>query len=89
MRASATIVNPQGLHARPISLIVRTVMQHKCPVQVVGPEGGPPVDGGSAFSLMTLAAGQGSELVFEADGEGADAVLEDLVALVARGFDEM
>ena len=89
MRATATIINPKGLHARPISLIVKTVMHHNCDVQVVGPEGDGPLDARSAFSLMTLAAAQGSELVFEAEGDGAEAVLEDLVALVGRGFDEM
>lgn len=63
-------------------------MQHECDVRVTGPEGGEPVDGASAFSLMTLAAGQGATLEFEAEGPGAEAALDALVALVDRGFDE-
>lgn len=63
-------------------------MQHECSVRVTGPDGGEAVDGASAFSLMTLAAGQGTTLEFEAEGPGAEAVLAALVALVGRGFDE-
>jgi phosphotransferase system HPr-like phosphotransfer protein len=38
--------------------------------------------------MMTLAAGQGSELALEADGPQARAVLDELVKLVAEGFGE-
>jgi hypothetical protein len=45
-------------------------------------------DGRSIFSMMTLAAGQGAELVVEADGRQAAEVLEALAQLVAGGFGE-
>ena len=45
-------------------------------------------DGASIFSMMTLAAGQGAELVLQAQGEQAADVLTALQTLVAGGFGE-
>ena len=86
-RAVVRIVNRQGLHARPISRFVQTVVRHKAQVSVTGPDG-TVADGTSVFSMMTLAAGQGAELVLEAQGEQARQVLEALQLLVADGFGE-
>lgn len=81
------LVNKQGLHARPISRFVELVGASGVAVTVTGPDG-TVADGSSVFSMMSLAAAQGAELVLEAEGEGADDVLERLAALVADGFGE-
>ena len=86
-RAVVRIVNQQGLHARPISRFVQTVTKHSAQVTVTGPDG-TVADGASIFSMMTLAAGQGAELVLEAEGEQARDVLAALQQLVAGGFGE-
>jgi phosphocarrier protein len=86
-QAVVRIVNRQGLHARPISRFVQIVAKHQASVTVTGPDG-TVADGSSIFSMMTLAAGHGSELALEADGPQARAVLDELVKLVAEGFGE-
>ena len=85
--ATVRIVNRQGLHARPISMIVQTVNGFDADLQVRGPDG-TVADGKSVFSLMTLAAAQGADLELQARGAEAGAVVEAVLALVARGFDE-
>ena len=86
-RASVQIVNRQGLHARPISRFVQLVAKHDATVTVTGPDG-TVADGGSIFSMMTLAAGCGTQLELEAEGRQAAEVLAALVQLVAGGFGE-
>ena len=81
-----TIVNPHGMHARPISEFVKVVQGHAVSVTVVGPGG--EADGGSVLQLMGLAAGQGSELIVTAQGAQAAEVLAALTELVASGFGE-
>jgi len=86
-RAVVRIVNRQGLHARPISRFVQTVARFRAQVSVTGPDG-TIADGASIFSMMTLAAGQGTELVLQAEGEQAAEVLSALQDLVSGGFGE-
>jgi phosphocarrier protein len=50
--------------------------------------GGTEVNGRSILGLMTLQAGQGAVLALWARGLDADSLLERLVALVERGFEE-
>ena len=80
------IVNPQGLHARPISEFVRTVGRFEVTVRVEGPGG--EADGSSILDMMRLQGSQGSELAIRARGREALAALEALRALVEGGFGE-
>ena len=86
-RATVRIVNRQGLHARPISRFVQVVARHDATLQVTGPDG-TVADGSSIFSMMTLAAGAGAELVLQADGPQARELLDAVVKLVGEGFGE-
>jgi phosphocarrier protein len=86
-RATVRIVNRQGLHARPISRFVQLVAKHDATVSVTGPDG-TVADGGSIFSMMTLAAGHGTELELSAEGPQARQALDALIRLVAEGFGE-
>jgi len=85
--AVVRIVNRQGLHARPISRFVQTVAQYQVEITVTGPDG-TVADGSSIFSMMTLAAGHGTELALRADGPQAREALAALARLVAEGFGE-
>ena len=49
---------------------------------------GQTVDARSIMGLMMLAAGPGSEIEIEAEGDQADQVVEALAILVAARFDE-
>ncbi len=82
-----TIVNRQGLHARPITRFVETARRYDASIRVRAPHA-EPADGRSVFSLMTLACGVGTQLELEADGPQAGEALAALVALVSAGFGE-
>ncbi len=82
-----TVVNPQGLHARPADMFVRLAMQFDATIEIV--REGDRFDGKSILSLMTLAAQQGTQLLLQADGADAAEALESLAELFRRGFDEM
>ena len=86
-RAVVQVVNKQGLHARPMSLIVKTASSFQAEVSVTGPQG-ERADGTSVFQLMGLLAPQGSDLVIEAEGRDAAAALAALVELIEGGFGE-
>ena len=87
IRGSVRVVNRQGLHARPISLVVAEARRHRAAVRITGPDG-TVADASSVFSLMTLAASQGATLTLEADGDDAEAAVAAIVALVEGGFGE-
>jgi phosphocarrier protein HPr len=83
LRRKVTITNPQGLHLRPMRAFVELAGKYQCAVRVRRDEQ-EPVDGKSMFSLMLLAAEQGTELIVEVDGpDGADA-LDKLVDLLTN-----
>ncbi len=81
-----TIVNPQGLHARPADLFVRLAQRFQADIQVT--KDNQFVDGKSILSILTLAAGQGTELTIGATGTDADEALAALAELVESGFVE-
>jgi len=81
------IVNPLGLHARPISQFVKLAGRFAAGVHVKGPGG--EADGCSVLSMMTLQGIQGSELEIRAEGEDAQAAVDALRRLIEGGFGEM
>jgi len=85
--ATARVVNPRGLHARPCHALVTTALAHSASVRVRC--GAREVDGRSILALMTLGASQGEELEFRARGDDAPALVEALLALVRGGFTEL
>ncbi len=74
--------NPQGLHARPAELFVKTASQYQAKIEVI--KDGQRVDGKSILSILTLAAVQGTELSLEATGPDAQQALTALSELFAR-----
>ncbi|MDN4474096.1 HPr family phosphocarrier protein [Demequina zhanjiangensis] len=75
-----------GLHARPAQLFVSKVQAAGMPV-TIGRPGSAAVDAGSILGVMALGAKHGEEVELTADGDGADAVLDELVALLERDLD--
>jgi phosphotransferase system HPr (HPr) family protein len=80
------VTNPQGLHARPADLFVKTATRFQARVEVI--KGSERVDGKSILAVLTLASVQGTELVIEAAGPDAQAAVDALVQLVAQNFSE-
>lgn len=83
---AATIVNPLGLHARAAARFVHHAGQFKSQVTVTF--GSRSVDGKSILGLLLLAAPRGARLELTATGSDAMEALDDLAALVARGFED-
>lgn len=83
---SVTICNRKGLHARASAKFVKCAEEFEAEVRVL--RDGQSVGGTSIMGLMMLAAGPGTNIVIEAQGEDAEQALAALVALVQDGFGE-
>jgi dihydroxyacetone kinase phosphotransfer subunit len=79
--------NPEGLHARPASLIVTALGGLDAKVTVRTGEK-KPVDGRSPIGLMALGARQGDEIVVAATGAQAADALAAVRELIATSFGE-
>jgi phosphocarrier protein len=83
---TAIVASTVGLHARPAAVFVKAAGEQ--PVRVRIRKGdGEPVDAASILSIMTLGVEHGDEVVLSAEGDGADASLDALVALLERDLD--
>jgi dihydroxyacetone kinase phosphotransfer subunit len=86
--AEATVVNPDGIHARPAALIVQTLGSFDAQV-TIATDRSEPVSARSPTALMALGARAGDVLRIEADGAGAATAVDRIVALVRDGFGEL
>jgi len=86
MKREVTIVNRQGMHARPAMQIVEMSNRFAGPIRIH--KGNTSVDAKSIMEVLTLEATQGPRLVFEADGDDASVALEALARLVEDKFYE-
>ena len=82
----ATIVNQEGLHARPAAKIVRLASSFNSDIELF--KDGVAVNGKSIMGVMMLAAECGSSIMIRADGPDAEQAVEALRQLVAGGFGE-
>ena len=80
------VINKLGIHARPAALFVKTANRFTCSVMVS--KDGEEVNGKSIMGLMMLAAGPGSTLQVQCDGEDSQEALAEIEALIKRKFDE-
>jgi phosphocarrier protein HPr len=82
----ATIVNQEGLHARPAAQIVRLASSFASEIELI--KDGMDVNGKSIMGVMMLAAECGSSILIRADGPDAEQAVQALADLVAGGFGE-
>jgi phosphocarrier protein len=85
-RAEVQIVNKLGLHARASAKLTQLASSFACEVWLA--RNGRRVNAKSIMGVMMLAAGKGTTVVIEAEGEGAEAALAALQKLIADKFDE-
>jgi phosphocarrier protein len=85
-RAEVEIVNKLGLHARASAKLTQIASGFKCEVWLQ--RNGRRVNAKSIMGVMMLAAGKGSSIVIEAEGEDAEAAIAALAKLIADRFDE-
>jgi phosphocarrier protein HPr len=80
------VKNPQGLHARPASVIVRLLQESRSEVHFTCKKA--TVNARSIMSLLTLAASKNSQILIEVEGEDAENTLEKLVHAFEEKFGE-
>ncbi|HEY0549347.1 MAG TPA: HPr family phosphocarrier protein [Verrucomicrobiae bacterium] len=86
VKKELVVANKLGIHARPAAMFVKTANQFGCDVFVE--KDGETVNGKSIMGLMMLAAGPGSKIRIQADGEDAAKAVTEIEALLKRKFDE-
>lgn len=86
LRATVTVINKKGLHARAAALFVKVAGSFDAEVAVTA--NGHTVPGTSIMGLLMLGAARGTEIRIVAAGPEAERALEALVRLVANRFEE-
>ncbi|MDQ0945773.1 MULTISPECIES: HPr family phosphocarrier protein [unclassified Streptomyces] len=81
-----SIGSRSGLHARPAATFVQAAAQAPVPV-TIAVDGKSPVPAGSLLGVMTLGAGYGDQVTLTAEGDRAEAVLEELATLLSKELD--
>lgn len=79
---TVTLVNRDGLHARPAAEFVKLAARFGAETTVQG------ADARSLLAVMALGLARGSEVRIEAHGPGAQAAVDALAELVESGFGE-
>jgi phosphocarrier protein HPr len=86
IKASTTISNKLGLHARASAKLTKLAGSYPCEVWIA--KGERRVNAKSIMGVMMLAAGNGSTVEIDASGEREQEVLDALLALIADKFGE-
>jgi phosphocarrier protein HPr len=83
---SVTIVNKNGLHARPAAEIVKTASKFSSDIVIVRDE--LEVNGKSIMGVMMLAAECGATITLRARGPDEDGAVDAIASLIAGKFGE-
>lgn len=86
---SLTLINPQGMHARPAAMIVGALSLLDATVSITNARTGRRVEANGPTALLTLGARSGDVLDVEAVGPQAAVAIDELRALVDAGFGEL
>jgi phosphocarrier protein HPr len=81
------VASSVGLHARPASLFSQAATKTGVPVTLTS-AAGKSVNAASILGVLSLGIGSGEEVTLTSDAEGADAALDELVALLSRDLDK-
>ena len=82
---TVTIASAHGLHARPASLFVQAVTASGLPVQLT--KGEKTLNAASILGVISLGIEHGDQITLAAEGDNADAVLDQLVDLLTTDMD--
>jgi len=86
LKREVTILNLQGMHARPAMQLVETSNRFRSDVRIL--KGDQEVNAKSILEVISLEATKGTVLTLEADGDDAEEAIEALDQLVKSKFDE-
>ena len=76
-----------GLHARPAAIFVQAAAKQPVKVSIAKGDAGAPVDARSILAVLGLDVRGGQEVVLSAEGDGAEAALDELADVVATDHD--
>lgn len=80
------IASAHGLHARPASIFTQAAAAAGIPVQLA--KGDRSVNAASILAVISLGIDHGDEVTVSAEGDDAERIVGDLVALLANDLDE-
>jgi phosphocarrier protein HPr len=80
------IVNELGLHARSAAKIAKLAQNAKSTIWLI--KDNEKVDASSIIDILTLACPKGSRIALSADSRSDIDIINDITALVERGFEE-
>ena len=86
IQTQVTIINKLGLHARAAAKLVACASSFSSHIRIG--KDGEMIDGKSIMSVMMLAAGKGTVLDIEIDGNDEEVARSALQALIDNFFDE-
>ena len=86
IKTTVTISNKLGLHARASAKLTKLASAYPCNVHMSRNDRR--VNAKSIMGVMMLAAGLGSEVVLETEGEREQEAMDALLALIADKFGE-
>ena len=86
IRTTTTINNKLGLHARASAKLTKLAGSYPCEVCIS--RGDRRVNAKSIMGVMMLAAGIGSEVTIETNGEREQEAMDAMLALIADKFGE-
>ena len=86
IQSTTTIINRLGLHARASAKLTKLAGSFPCDIWLS--RGERRVNAKSIMGVMMLAAGMGSEIVLETEGDRAQEAMDALLALIADRFGE-
>ena len=85
-RIEAEIVNKLGLHARASAKLTQLAVSFPCEIWME--RGTRRINAKSIMGVMMLAAGMGSTVTIDTEGERADEALQSILQLIANKFGE-
>lgn len=83
-----TVINPNGIHARPASFFVNEAKKFQSKVTVENMASGKSKDAKSILGVMSLGMTKGTQIKITAEGEDEEAAIKAMLALVESGCGE-
>ena len=85
-KAEVEIINKLGLHARASAKLTQLAGSYPCEVWME--RNGRRINAKSIMGVMMLAAGKGTKVTIECDGERADDAVQSIAQLITDRFGE-
>lgn len=89
LESQIKVINQLGLHARAAAQLVRLAGEFQSRIKLRRVDNGVIADAKSILSVLTLAAGKGTVLILEVEGDDEKAAMSAVEAVFANGFGEL